>query len=104
MKRDFDFTASERRKVFRKPVPLLPRQRVIAKVVIDRDGYPILLLPEQFRINATEMRVSTYGKRAILVSIKKKRAPIQARRRSTRDFRATVHTRAKRDPALRAVR
>jgi hypothetical protein len=103
MKREYDFTGTEHGRFCRKPVPLLPRQSAKARVVIDRDGYPILLLPEEFRINATEMRVSMYGKRAILVSIKKKRAPVQARRRSARDFRATVRTHARRDPAFRAL-
>jgi len=63
----------------------------------------ILLLPEEFRINGTEMRVSTYGKKAILLPVKKKRDPVQVRRGLTSDFRETVRARAKRDPAFRAL-
>jgi hypothetical protein len=76
MKKQYDFSKGERGKFFRKAALLVPQQTAEANVVIDREGYPIVLLPEEIRIDATEMRVSRYGTRVILTPIKKKkRAP-----------------------------
>jgi virulence-associated protein VagC len=42
---------------------------------VDREGYTIVVFPENIYIEAKKMRVSRYGKRVILSPIKKKRAP-----------------------------
>ena len=74
MKDEYDFSAAERGKFFRKRVRLVAPQTVTAKVVMDR-GSPVVILPEEIHIEHAEMRVSRYGKKVILFPIKKKRAP-----------------------------
>ena len=74
MKDEYGFSTAERGKVFRKRARLASQQTAKAKVVMDR-GSPVVLLPEEFRIEAAELRVSRYGKKVILSPIKKKRAP-----------------------------
>jgi virulence-associated protein VagC len=100
---EYEFAGAERGKFFRKRARSVFPRTAKAKVVIDRHGYPILLLPEEFRIDATEMRVSRYGKRIILSAIKKKRAPVHFRRHSTKGFREMARTCPKRDPGSRAL-
>lgn len=75
MKDEYDFSTAERGKFFRKRARLVSPQTAKARVVMDR-GSPVVLLPEEFRIEAAEMRVSRYGKKVILSPIKKRRAPI----------------------------
>lgn len=81
-------------------------QTGIGDVFVDREGYTIVVFPENIHIEAKEMRAARFGKKVILMPIKKKmRPPPSGRRpstRLTRDFRETVRARAERDPAFNA--
>ena len=74
MKDEYDFSTAERGKFFRKRARLFAPKMATAKVVMER-GTPVVLLPEEIRIEHAEMRVSRYGKKVILSPIKKKRVP-----------------------------
>jgi len=74
MKDEYNFSTAERGKLLRKRARLVSPQTAKAKGVMDR-GSPVVLLPEDMRIEHAEMRVSRYGRRVILSPIKKKRAP-----------------------------
>jgi hypothetical protein len=74
MRDEYDFSTAEHGKFFRKRARLVSPEPARAKIVMNR-GSPVVLLPEEFRIEAAEMRVSRYGKKVILSPIKKKRAP-----------------------------
>jgi len=83
----------------------VPPREATARLFTHR-GYQCVLLPDDFRLEGTEMRAARFGKKVILTPIKKKmRAPPSGRRpstRLTRDFRETVRARAERDPAFNA--
>jgi hypothetical protein len=74
MKDESDFSNARRGKLARRDARLVPPQTTTARLFMDR-GSQCVLLPDEFRLEGTEMRVSRYGKRVILSPIKKKRAP-----------------------------
>ena len=106
MKREYDFPGTERGKVFRKLARSALPQTGTGEVFVDREGYTIVVFPENIHVEVNTMRASRYGKKVILMPIKKKmRPPPSGRRPSTRltcDFRETVRARAERDPAFNA--
>jgi hypothetical protein len=75
MKGEYDFTGAERGKFFRRRARSAFPQTAEADVFIDREGYTVVVFPEHIHIEAKKMRVSRYGKRVILLPIKKKKRP-----------------------------
>jgi hypothetical protein len=73
MKREYDVAGPERGKLFRKRARSAFPQTGTGEVFVDREGYTIVLFPENIYIEAKKMRVSRYGKRVILSPIKKKK-------------------------------
>ncbi len=73
MKREYDFAGAERGKFFRKRARSAFPQTGTGEVFVDREGYTIVVFPENIYIEAKEMRASRYGKRVILLPIKRKK-------------------------------